>query len=326
MKIVIVANGKLPAIKYGGTERVVWYLGKELHKMGHEVTFLAGPGSYSPFGKVIERNPEVSLTSQIPIDTDIVHFNAAMRGEYLDKPHILTIHGNEAPNLQTRNVVFVSRNHAERFGSDQYVYNGLDWDDYGAADLTKKRDRFHFLGRADWKVKNVKGAIAVVKALKGETMTVLGGNRCSFKYSFRITTSPRIKFAGMVDDAGKKPVIEQSKGLIFPVKWHEPFGLAITESLYFGAPVFGTTYGALPELVTPEVGFLSISQSELVDHIRDDYHYSPQVCHDYAVEKFNSRVMAEEYLKKYEAVLNGATLNKDIPERKEWYKHLEWQK
>ena len=59
----------------------------------------------------------------------------------------------------------------------------------------------------------------------------------------------------MVDASKKKVIIEQSKGLIFPVTWHEPFGLAITESFYFGAPVGGTPYGALPELVSPEVGF-----------------------------------------------------------------------
>ena len=62
-------------------------------------------------------------------------------------------------------------------------------------------------------------------------------------------------FLGQVDDITKKYVIERSQGLIFPVKWHEPFGLAVTESLYLGAPVFATPYGSLPELVNEEVDF-----------------------------------------------------------------------
>ena len=44
-------------------------------------------------------------------------------------------------------------------------------------------------------------------------------------------------------------LLNASRGLIFPVRWHEPFGLAVIESLYFGCPVFATPYGALPELV-----------------------------------------------------------------------------
>lgn len=39
MRILIVHNSVIPAHKYGGTERVIWYLGKELVKQGHKVRF-----------------------------------------------------------------------------------------------------------------------------------------------------------------------------------------------------------------------------------------------------------------------------------------------
>lgn len=45
MNITLVCGSLLPALRYGGTERVVWALGKELHRMGHRITFLAAPGS-----------------------------------------------------------------------------------------------------------------------------------------------------------------------------------------------------------------------------------------------------------------------------------------
>ncbi|UVV58958.1 hypothetical protein NXY28_23975 [Bacteroides thetaiotaomicron] len=45
MNITIVLGDKIPSIKYGGTQRVMWYLGKELNKRGHKVTFIAGKGS-----------------------------------------------------------------------------------------------------------------------------------------------------------------------------------------------------------------------------------------------------------------------------------------
>jgi len=44
MNILIVINSVIPALKYGGTERVMWYLGKELALMGHSVHFLAAEG------------------------------------------------------------------------------------------------------------------------------------------------------------------------------------------------------------------------------------------------------------------------------------------
>ena len=40
MHILIVNNTSIPVQKYGGTERVIWWLGKQLVKMGHQVSYL----------------------------------------------------------------------------------------------------------------------------------------------------------------------------------------------------------------------------------------------------------------------------------------------
>lgn len=105
MNITIVLGDKIPSIKYGGTQRVMWYLGKELNKRGHKVTFIAGKGSSCPFAKVIELDPSVNLNTQIPTDADIVHFNIPVP-EGITKPHLLTIHGNGIPANADRNIVF----------------------------------------------------------------------------------------------------------------------------------------------------------------------------------------------------------------------------
>lgn len=326
MNVVIVESSVIPAIKYGGTQRVIWYLGKELNRMGHQVTFLANKGSQCPFAKIVEIDPLKSIGCQIPDYADIVHLNACVP-EDLKKPYVLTMHGNSLPEKIDVNTIFVSQNQARRFGCDSFVYNGLDWDDYGPVNLLKQRKGYHFLGKAAWRVKNLKGAIDVTKALKGESLEVLGGDRFNFKMGWRFTFSPQIHFKGMVDDAIKKAVIEQSKGLIFPVTWHEPFGLAITESLYFGSPVFATPYGALPELVTKEVGFLTDNAATMIQHLKEGPGYSSQICHEYARDKFNSRIMAEEYLKKYEKVLNGQKLISEFAPRAEGdYTHLPWKR
>lgn len=308
MHVLIFINKVLPVTAYGGTERVAWYLAKELAQQGCEVTFLAAQGTTCPFANVIVFDPERDINEQIPASVDIVHLNAPFATP-IEKPTLLTCHGNLTSLVQHPNMVFVSKNHAARYGSQSFVYNGLDWDDYGAVNLSAPRSYFHFLGKAAWRVKNVVGAIAVVKALPAERLMVLGGHRCNLKMGFRLTLSPKISFKGMVGGQKKIQLLQGSKGLIFPVKWDEPFGLAITESLYMGAPVFGTPYGALAELVTPEVGFLTNKASEMVEHLKNDYAYSPRVCHEYARDCFNAKVMAVGYLKKYEQILNGEVLN-----------------
>ncbi len=80
----------------------------------------------------------------------------------------------------------------------------------------------------------------------------------------------------MLGGEKKNQAIQNSQAILFPGLWHEPLGLAILESLYFGCPVFGTTYGSLPELISAERGFLSNSKSELVNAIRNAGNYDPE--------------------------------------------------
>lgn len=326
MNITIVHYGIVPVKLYGGTERVIWYLGKELNKLGHNVTFLVSEGSYSDFADVKFINPEKDIWSQIPENTDIVHFQSTPKNVHLAKhKHVTTIHGNRNDNFEFGiNSIFVSKNHAERYNSNSYVYNGLDWDDYSKPSFNKD-NYVHFLGNAAWRVKNVKGAINIAKQAN-KPIKILGGKRFNFKMGVRLTFTPKASFYGMVGGQEKNDLLNKSMGLIFPVRWNEPFGLAITESLFYGCPVFGTPYGSLSELVTKEVGFLSAKKQELVDAVKNIDHFSQKECNEYAVENFNAKKMAVSYLKKYETVLNGEVLNKEKPKLKEIQtkKFLDW--
>jgi glycosyltransferase involved in cell wall biosynthesis len=314
MNILIANNTVLPVTKYGGTERVIWDLGKELHKEGHNITYLVTSGSTCPFAKVIHYNTQKKTCQQIPSEIDICHFNY-IPDEEIEKPHVVTIHGN-ATNLDQQlhiNSIFVSKNHAERHGSQSFVSNGLDWDAYQKPNLNNERKYFHFLGLAAWRIKNVQGAIDVITKTKKERLKVLGGYRLNIKMGLRFTLSPRISFCGMVSGAEKDNLLQGSKGLVFPVRWNEPFGLALIESLYFGCPVFGTPYGSLPEIVTEEVGVLSNNSDTLSKEVENCERFSRVRCHEYARDVFNSKKMAKSYLEKYSSVLNGSTLNKVAP-------------
>ena len=67
MRILLFLNSLIPVSNYGGTQRVMWSLGKALTQMGHKVYFLAKAGSTCDFA--------VDLIKQIPQDVDVAHFN-----------------------------------------------------------------------------------------------------------------------------------------------------------------------------------------------------------------------------------------------------------
>lgn len=311
MNILIHVRNKIPSLYYGGTERVVWYLAKELHELGHKITFLAPKESYCDFAEVIFLDESRSIDSQIPSYIDVVHINDDNFDEKISKPYIVTIHGNPKFNQELDiNSVFISKNHASRYKSDSYVYNGLNWNSYPKPNLNSKRNYFHFLGNASWNVKNVRGVINSILSTENEKLKVLGGARF---HPNTFTFSRRIQFEGMVNDQQKSELLNYSKGLIFPVLWHEPFGLAIIESLFYGCPVFGTPYGSLPEIVGEDFGVLSNSSFTISEAILNSDSFSKTKCNEYVLENFNSKKMAENYIKKYELVLNGNSINSSNP-------------
>ncbi|RYU93458.1 glycosyltransferase [Emticicia agri] len=316
MNILISSNTALPVTKYGGIERILWWLGEELTKMGHKITFLTPEGTKSDFARVITYDPNIPIEKQIPEDIDILHLNEKPK-EPLSKPYLVMNQGNRNDfEPFDINTVFVSKDHAARYQSEAYVYNGLKLEDYGKPSFTQKRTHLHFLAKAAWRVKNVKGAIEIARRSHNK-LAVLGGNRLNIKMGFRFTLYPSISFYGMTGGEEKNQLLNASKGLLFPVLWHEPFGIAIIESLYMGCPVFGTPYGSLPELVTKEVGFLSDRKSELVAQIKDIEQFSNKKCSEYVADNFTIQQTTRDYLKYYEMILNKQNINANPPTLKE---------
>ena len=141
---------------------------------------------------------------------------------------------------------------------------------------------------------------------------------------FRFTPDRHVRFYGMVDDRQKSELLIGSRGLIFPVTWHEPFGLSLIESLYFGCPVFGTAHGSLPEIITRDVGFISNREFKLIEAVKNADQFSRRRCHEYARDIFNAEKMASDYLIVYERVINGERLNKSVKEVKTQFRDLEY--
>lgn len=304
MNILIANNTRIPVKKYGGTERIIWWLGKELHKQGHKITYLVGPKSYCPFARVLQFASNKPLHEQIPDDIDIAHIHFPIRTP-LQIPYIVTTHGNAQPEEELDiNTVFISKNHAQRHNSNMFVYNGIGIEEYGKVNLSQPREHLLFLGKTNRRKKNLKDCKYIANQL-GEKLMIIGGYGLSF--------NRKIQYKGFLGGKAKIHMIQKSKALLFPVRWHEPFGLAIIESLYFGCPVFGTRYGSLVELIPEEMGFLSNNITEIIEALRNLDNYDRKRCYEYVCDNFTSNHMTDNYLELYQKVLAGEKLNSKKP-------------
>lgn len=294
---------KLPVSLYGGTERVVWWLAKGLGELGASVVLVTAEGSHCPFAEVRSADFSRPIETQFS-DIDLFHYNLTPETPP-ECPHLVTIHGNGKPGETfLRNTAFVSRNHATRHGAECFVYNGLDPSDYIYQE--KKEEYLVFLGKASWRVKNVKGAIRLAR-LARRPLRIVGGKRLWLNH-WR-----GIHWEGMLGGREKAELLACSSGLLFPVVWNEPFGLAVIEAMVSGTPVLASPFGSLPELVTDSVGAIRRSRREFLDGIERLKEWRSADCRDWVIEKFHYLKMAKDYLALYERVLDREALNASVP-------------
>jgi glycosyltransferase involved in cell wall biosynthesis len=227
------------------------------------------------------------LSPWIPPTADILHAHTPLRTPPAC-PHLVTIHGNARPGRAfPANTVFVSADHARRHGSTTFVYNGLDPAEYHLP--SRKSDYDLFLGRLH-RIKGYRWAIAGAKRLRRK-LIVAGG--------WRPSLSRYVRYAGEVDGLRKTQLLADARCLWMPALWDEPFGLTSIEALASGTPVLGTRRGALPEIVSADVGALGDTLEDLV-RLRDSLdRIDPAACRALVEQRFTHLTMAEAYSRLY---------------------------
>jgi glycosyltransferase involved in cell wall biosynthesis len=300
--VAIASHYRLPVTGYGGTERVVVALARGLTALGARVTLLAAPGTRVPEATVVEVAPRAltddsaDLAALAPPDADILHAHFPLR-RAPSRPFVQTLHGHLRPGVPPGpNAIFLSRRHAAQYGSAVFVYNGLDPADY--LFRATKDDYDLFLGRLH-RAKGYRWAIEGAKR-SGRRLVVAGG--------WRPSLGRRIRFVGTVDGGTKARLLAGARCLWMPAQWDEPFGLTTIEALLSGTPVLGTRRGALPELVSAEVGALADTVEGLVAAATTIGTRRAEACRALADRYFTHVVMAAEYLRMYRALLDTGTL------------------
>ena len=134
----------------------------------------------------------------------------------------------------------------------------------------------------------------------GFKLIVAGGWRLSFRR--------KVKFVGEVDDREKAELLAGAKGFIFPTNWQEPIGNVTLEALASGTPVITTNKGAMPEVISSDVGFRCNTFEEFKEAINRIDEVSPRKCRERVEENFTAEIMTEKYIKAYEKIIQTGNL------------------
>jgi glycosyltransferase involved in cell wall biosynthesis len=294
LHVALYYPARLPAVDYGGSERVVVWLARALAEFGHRVTLLALPGSRVAEAECIAVDPGeafkpggAELAPLLPDDVDIVHAHVPLARPPA-MPFVWTFHGTGAPGREfPASTIGLSADHATRHRLTRWVHNGLDPAEYRIAASDGGFDLF--LGR----LHSVKGWQWARDGARraGHRIVLAGGWRPSLR--------PGVRFVGRVGGARKAKLLAEAGCLWMPARWDEPFGLTTIEAMASGTPVLATRRGALPEIITQASGAMGDTLEELVALRPSLDDLDPEAIRANVLERFTHRRMAEDYLAIY---------------------------
>lgn len=326
---------RVPPVKYGGIELVVYLLTEELVKRGHEVHLFASGDSktsaklestYPVAQRQLLGNPVPDLLHVTEAflrasEFDVIHNHAGYSGialaNFVSTPVLTTLHGiftdiNKPFFSRFKDSVYynsISEEQRRGLPSLNYIatiYNAIDISSYKFS--KKKKDYYVSLGR----VCALKGThLAIEVAKRAGVKLLIAGKIDAGKDTiyFQEKVEPHIDgkqivFLGEVTEKQKRELLRDAKGFIFPLQWSEPFGLVMIEAMICGTPVISFPYGAVPEVVRDkETGFVVRSIGEMVEAVKTIDQIDTKKCRDLVEERFGVSRMVDDYEDVYEKIV-----------------------
>jgi len=285
MRILIIVDPDhpVPPVFYGGIERVADLFAAEFTRLGHTVDLLAGPGSrryasgqlfihYSPSKHKFSRArrkiqfqlQSIIASRQCDVVCNFGRFDYLESLLYLKVP-VLQIFENPIDQLQVdfaeqrvRGKILFQCISSHQHQSVKFSYpsimvpNPIATNRYslGSGD----GGYLAFLGR----LTSNKGVDVAIKAaqLASKPLLIAGPvpNEPGAMEFFKNKIQPhlfsgQVRWLGTVDDVVKQHLLGRAEALLFPIRWDEPFGIVMTESLACGTPVIATNRASTPDVV-----------------------------------------------------------------------------
>jgi glycosyltransferase involved in cell wall biosynthesis len=332
MRILLTANHRYPATHSPGWAggragyRVLDNLVKGLAELGHDIVYQLQQGAGLPLPHHVRLAPDAGW------NPDIIQIQDRPLTESIDvkEPWVRSCHADLALRGLSRsyardNWIFVSRTLAQSYGRSRYVLNGIDPSEY---DYSEQKGNY-LLFMCDLSRAMEKG-VDIAIALAGTTsvpLVIAGSTNChSTENLIRdLARDKPITLVGEVRGKRKAELLAGAKAILFPTRVNESFGLVIAEALMSGTPVIASNYGACPELVTADVGFVCSDMTEFIHAIDQVGDISREACRRKAMAEFHYLRMARDYVKEYEIEVGGSLhrTNEADGFRKPWHELLE---
>lgn len=322
----------VPPKLYGGTERVVANLTDELVEMGHDVTLFASGDSVTkakleacwPRAMRLDDSVKDYLAPHIMMletiarrarEFDILHMHVDYLGYPIMSrcgvPFVTTLHGRldlaGLPPLYEMfgdvPVVSISDNQRLPLPGANYVstiYHGLPEKLLTAG---PGGDYLAFIGRiSPEKAPDAAIRIAAKAGMKIKIAAKIDNvDRLYYQEKIEhLMAMPHVEFIGEINDSQKSAFLGNAAGLLFPIAWPEPFGMAMIEAMACGTPVIAMRNGSVPEVVDDGVtGFIVDSEDEAVAAVARLPALDRARVRRTFETRFSARRMAEDYLEVY---------------------------
>ncbi|MER8613852.1 glycosyltransferase family 4 protein [Mesorhizobium sp. M0435] len=346
MRIAHVAplHESVPPRFYGGTERIVSYLTEGLVELGHDVTLFAS-GDTKTSAKLVacreralrldprphksETAAHLSMLAEVrnrAQQFDVIHFHLShflhfpffehMPDRTVTTPHGRLDYVDLAPAYERfPRFPMISISRSQRAGLAKAnwlatIHHGLPIDIYEPTFETDADEPYlAFLGRLSRDKRPDRAIeIALRSGLKLKLAAKIGDDDRAF---FHDTVEPlidgdRVDYIGEIEEDGKAEFLGKAAGLLFPIDWPEPFGLAAIEAMACGTPVIAWNCGALPEIIDHGVtGFLVDTVDAAVASIPELLRLDRRQVRSVFENRFSATRMAHDYVAAY-ARLIGA--------------------
>ncbi len=341
---------RVPPLAYGGTERVVYELVRELGRRGHEITTFASgdsdvPGrlvptvekALRPEGYMGETLPYMLATMRSVLDHatefDLIHSHLEWANLMLARvspvPVVSTFHGRldlpwatEALTDPPAGLVAISDNQASTHPDVPWtvIHNGLTLTD---APFERRRgDAMCFVGR----VAPEKGIVEALEiaALVGRPLRIaakvapIGPERNYFEAVFEPALKAAgsdVEFLGELTQSDRDDLFAESFVSLMPGAWPEPFGLVAIESLACGTPVIARRIGALPEIIRDGVdGFFGDDVTQLAFKVEGAADLDRAEIRASVLERFSAPRMTDGYEVLYRRMLEEPADRDTLPE------------
>lgn len=239
--------------------------------------------------------------------------------DYLDEQRRQVIEMHQSPNQHFVSISNSQRRDAPDFPYVATVYNGIDTKAFEYCDQAE--DYLMFAGRIAPE-KGVKEAVQV--ALKTERRLIITGSlsptsKWYFDEHVKPYLSDKILYLGMIDKMQLTKYYQKAAALLVPIRWEEPFGLTMAESMSCGTPVIAFRRGSVAEVIVDgKTGFIVESTAEMAEAVGKLNKINRSDCRRHVEQNFTT----ERMIKEYESVLRKLVSPRAKPTAKVFIKGM----